>query len=611
MKRLLNVLRNYKLFFFALASLIAGLILSLLHLQTAAHWVLGSAAVISAFPILWDMVERLRSGTYGIDLLALTAIIASVWLHQYWTAIVIVLMLSGGTALERYAEHRARRELRALLARAPQQAHVIRKNKQLDIAATAVQVGDKILVKPSEIVPVDAVVIEGTSDFDESSLTGESLPQTRAVGDVIMSGSINGSSPITATAQATSHDSQYQQIVRLVRHAGVNQSPFVHLADRYSLPFIVASFAIAIAVWALSGQAIRFLEVIVVATPCPLLLAAPIALISGMSRASKYGILVKTGSSLERLAELETIIFDKTGTLTEGRLSVSGIQTFHGYKQAEVLSAAASLEQASHHVIAAALVQAANKQAVAITKAKHVQETPGRGLAASLKGRQVLVGRLQLLTDNEVLMPKTFKPAAIHETAVFVAIGGELAGVITLSDTLRAEAVTTLERLKRMKIRHFALVTGDTKTAAAEVAKAVGIKEIYAETMPADKLRALDDIKKRPLAFVGDGVNDAPVLTAADIGIAMGARGSSAASESADVVILQDDLGRVATAVAIAKRTFSIARQSILIGIGLSLMLMGVYATGKFSPLSGAIVQEVVDVVVIFNALRAHLGRGE
>jgi len=609
MKRALKLIWTYRLFSLAIAAAVAGLVLQILGQHTALLWVLGTVAIIEVFPLLADMFEDLQHGSYGIDILAATAIVFSVVLGESWAAIVLVIMLTGGESLEKYAERRAHAELNALLKTAPTVAHVIRARKTIDIKASDVRVGDKLIIKPGEIVPVDAEIIEGTALFDEASITGESAPLTKQVGDQILSGTINQDGAVTAKALHTSADSQYQQIISLVKSASASQAPFVRLADRYSIPFTVAAFAIGATVWVLTGDAKRFLEVIVVATPCPLLLAAPIALVSGMARASKFGIIVKTGSALEKLAQTRTMAFDKTGTLTEGKLRVANIRTFGSYKRDEVLALAASLEQSSNHVLAQAVVGAAVAKKLKVTKAKHVKELAGKGLQAQIKSQQLLVGNYLLMQDNDVPMPTGFKQSEIKQTAIYVAVNGELAGLLLLEDTIRDESAATLARLKQLGIRETLLITGDNAASGRQVATALGINQMYAQTLPGEKLQILEAITQRPVAFVGDGVNDAPSLTAADIGIAIGARGSTAASESADMVILPDDISRVAIAVAIAKRTFRIAKQSILVGIGLSLALMLAFSTGKFTPLTGAILQEVVDVVVIFNALRAHSGK--
>jgi heavy metal translocating P-type ATPase len=604
---MLKFMRDYRPFSITLAAVIVSLALELAKQHTIAHWVLAVVAIGEVCPLLWDMWQDVRSGKYGIDILAATAIIASVILGQYWAAVVVVLMLTGGEALEDFAERRAKSELDALLEHAPQIAHVIRKGKTLDVKVQELHVGDKILIKAGELVPVDAMVLEGTASFDESSLTGESLPQAKQIGDQLVSGTINLDGPVTAKATSAAEDSQYQQIIKLVRGAAASQAPFVRLADRYSLPFTFMAYAAAGGVWAVSGQAIRFLEVIIVATPCPLLLAAPIALISGMARASRYGIIIKTGSAMEKLASAKSIAFDKTGTLTRGQLSVETVTAFGKFTKAEVLGLAASLEQNSNHVVAHAIVDAARDQKIKLTKTKQIIEISGRGLRANLRGQQILVGRLSLLQEHDIKLPADFKASSINQTAVYIALDGDLAGVISFQDEVRPEAEATLDKLRQLGLSDITMITGDNQATAQAIAKDLGISYVHAEMLPADKLRILYESTARPMVFVGDGINDAPVLTAADVGIALGARGSTAASESADMVIMLDDLGHVATALEIAKRTFKIARQSILVGIGLSLILMAVFATGKFPPLAGAIIQEVVDVVVIFNALRAHL----
>ena len=552
---------------------------------------------------MWD---DLRTGRYGIDILALTAIISAVLLHEYWAAMLVVIMLTGGKSLEDFAEHRSKSELNALLERAPQIAHVLKGTKIVDVPVNKVQVNDKLIIKPGEVVPVDAIILEGVSTYDESSLTGESLPLAKSKGDQILSGSINLDGSITAKAIHTAKDSQYQQIIKLVGAAQHSQAPFVRLADRYSIPFTVLAFVIAGSVWFMSGDAVRFLQVIIVATPCPLLLAAPIALVSGMSRASKYGIVVKTGSALEKLACIQTMAFDKTGTLTRGEPKVDSVKTFGEFNQADVLSAAASLEQSSNHILARAIVEAAQAKKLSIGKAKHVTESAGHGLSARLNNKNVLVGRYDFMLQYDVELPKDFSPKSVQQTATYVAIGGIMAGVITFVDEVRPETKDTLNRIRKLGIKNFLMLTGDNQAAAQAVAKKLAIDNFESNALPGNKVEALEKVEHRPVAFVGDGVNDAPALTTADIGIALGARGSTAASESADVVILQDDLSHVVAAVEVAQKAFGIAKQSILIGIGISVGLMLIFATGKFSPILGAVLQEVVDVIVIFYALRAH-----
>jgi heavy metal translocating P-type ATPase len=605
-KKIWSSVWHYRSFSVALLVSIIALILDLSGSHTIAHWLLAVTAGILVLPLLWGMVQDVRDGTYGIDLLAATAIITSIVLGQYWAGMVIVLMLTGGEALEDYAGRRAQSELSALLKHAPHHAHVIHKNQVVDVPIHDVRVGDKIIIKPGEVVPVDAIITEGTADFDESSLTGESLPQPKQVDDQLLSGSVSQDGAVTARAIRTAADSQYEQIIKLVRGATHSQAPFVRLADRYAIPFTVIAFAIAGAAWAVSGEAIRFLSVLVVATPCPLILAAPIAVISGISRAAKQGIIIKNGGALERFAEAKTIAFDKTGTLTRGELAVDQTVSFKGYTKTEVLGFAASAEQSSNHVLARAIQTAALIRKAHVPKTKNVREFPGRGLAATTSGKRVLVGRFDFMAEENVEMPPSFKPSTVQQTATFIALGDELIGYITFKDEIRDESKYTLQTLGKLGMQHRLMITGDNARVAKTVAKQLGIEDVVAEALPGDKLLALERVQNRPVAFVGDGVNDAPVLTASDIGIALGASGSTAASESADMVIMQNDLSKVATAYAIAKRTFAIAKQSILVGIALSVILMVIFASGRFLPIYGAVIQELVDVVVIFNALRAH-----
>ena len=595
---------RWKLFSLALLSLILAIVLTYFNLSKLAHVILAIVALFEVIPLLMGMWEDIKDGSYGIDILAATAIVASVILGEYWAAIVVVIMLTGGESLEDYADHKAMRELDSLLKRAPVSAHLLKNKNLVDVKVGELKLGDYIVIKPGEVVPVDSIVTEGTSSFDESSLTGESIPVTKKVGEKLLSGAVNIEGSLTAKVLATAENSQYQQIIKLVKSAAASKSPFVRLADRYSIPFTIISYAIAVTVWVVSGHAIRFLEVIIVATPCPLLLAAPIALISGMSRASRHGIIVKTGSALERLAEAKTIAFDKTGTLTNGDLRIKDVHLIVSKSKDEVLTLAASLEQYSGHIIAQSIVDEAKSKNIKLPKIKGLKEIPGKGLTANFKNNRILVGKVDLLKDEGLSVPD--KLSKLNTTSVFVARDNEILGYITLEDTLRDESKKTILNLTSQGIKHLIMVTGDNQKTAERIAAKIGITEIVANALPADKLNAIERLKNIPVAFVGDGINDAPVLTASDIGIALGARGSTAASESADMVIMLDDISRVASAHKIAKRTFSVARQSILIGIALSILLMIVFATGKFPPIYGALLQEVVDVTVIFNALRAH-----
>jgi heavy metal translocating P-type ATPase len=605
-KKLGHFFREYYQLGWVIVAVIAALIASLLGYDKASNIILGATAIINVVPLIWGMVQDLRDGTYGVDILAATAIITSVVLGEYWAGIIIVLMLTGGEALEDYAENRAKAELSSLLNQAPKKAHVIRGRKTIDIAVSKVVVGDKVLVKPGEVVPVDGEIIEGTSSFDESSLTGESLPVDRVSGDQILSGSINVEGSVTIKALHSAADSQYEQIVKLVKAASTTQAPFVRLADRYAVPFTILSFIIAGGAWVTSGDPMRFLQVLVVATPCPLILGAPIALISGISRSARNGIIVKNGAAIEQLAAVKTIAFDKTGTLTEGQPTVKSVTTFGKTKKGDVLAIAAALEQQSNHILAQAITNEAAKQKIKIQKVKNVREIAGRGLMGTIQKDHIMIGKPSFFKERKIAMPNSVKASQLADTTSLVARNDEIIGLISFEDKIRPEAKGMLEKIKKLGIKNTLMVTGDNRTTAQAIANKLGISEVKADCLPADKLISIEGAKHRPVAFVGDGVNDAPVLTAADVGIALGARGSTAASETADVVIMLDDVSKVSQSLEIAQNTLKIAKQSIMIGIIMSIILMVIYSTGRFSATSGAAIQELVDITVIIYALRAH-----
>ena len=609
-KNIISFFREYKKLGLIIVLTAIALVLDITSNDKLAHIILGITSIGMVIPLIINMVQTIRDGSYGVDILAATAIITSVILGEYWAGIIIVLMMTGGEALEDYAESRAKRELSDLLKKAPQKATIIKNGQQISIPVSKVVIGDILLIKPGDVVPVDAIITDGESGFDESSLTGESLPVMKRVGDQLLSGSINSEGAVTVKAIHTSKDSQYEQIIALVKSAADSQAPFVRLTDRYSIPFTIISFAIAGTMWVLTGDPNRFLQILVVATPCPLLLAAPIALISGMSRAAKHGIIVKNGSVLEKLAEVKAIGFDKTGTLTEGKPVVSRIKTYNGHSESDVIALSAGLERQSAHILAQAIVKKAIDEKAPLRKLSNLKEKPGLGIEARFQGKILRIGNLRYMKELEISMPASFKPESIQATASYLSINDKLAGVIEFEDKVRQESKSTIASLLAMGIKKTIMVTGDKNEVAKHVATQTGVGHYEADCLPGDKIIAVEKLRRQysPVAFVGDGVNDAPVLTAADVGIALGAKGSTAASEAADIVIMLDDVSKVAQAREIATRTFSIARQSILVGIGMSFALMAMFATGKFSPSLGAALQEIVDVTVIINALRAHRG---
>ena len=609
MSSLVAVVRRYPLVATTVMLGLIGMVLALFGETDAVRWLFSGFGLLVAGYETIGMVRRLRHGTLGIDVLAIMAIVATVLVGEYVATLIIVLMLTGGAALEDFAVNRAKRELDALLKRAPQIAHRLigGTGEVEDIPATDVRPSDLLLVRPAEIVPVDGELVTASAAFDESSLTGESLPVEREAGDSVFSGSINGQAAATIRATATAADSQYQQIIALVEEAAASKAPVVRLADRYAVPFTAVSLSIAGLAWFASGDPARFAEVLVVATPCPLLISAPVAFMGGMSRAARNGIIVKGGGVLEMLSRSRTVVFDKTGTLTHGTPTIARVLPQPGFGEDELLALAASAEQYSSHVLAASVIAAARTRGLELTTTETATEVPAHGVVALLGARQVTVGKLSYIRDRAP--DAVAAPLEGGELAIYLAVDGRFAGSIVASDTLRDNAPQTMADFRALGLRDTVMLTGDTRLTAEHIAEMVGIDQVQADCLPADKVNAVLALARRPVIMVGDGVNDAPVLAVADVGIAMGARGATAASESADVVILIDDLTRTARAVAIGQDTVRIALQSIWLGIALSIGLMLLAAFGFIPATAGALLQEFVDLATILNALRAIGGR--
>ena len=581
---------------------IAGLtaILLLTPWSWTAPWVASSYALLVAVRSGWSMVKSIRGGTWGMDVLAVAAIVSTVILSDYWASLVVVLMLMSGAALEDFASHRARSEVEALLSRAPRLAHVDHDGTLTDIAVDEVAPGDHLVVKPGEAIPVDGQVLTG-GYLDESSITGESLPVWHPPGSAVLSGAVNTSTLFTLRASATAAESQYQTIIDLVRAAADSKAPFVRLADRVAIPFTIGAFALGIAAWLLSGDPVRLAEVLVVATPCPLLIATPVAFIAAMSRSASRGVIVKSGGALEMLAKVRTAAFDKTGTITQGAPRVERVEALDG-DESTVLTIAAALEVDSAHVLARTIVDEARRRGLELPHALNVVEEIASGVRGEISRDTVAAGKASFVSPTQ---HHDWPALAAGETSVYVARDGRFLGRVVLADEARDEAGAVVAGLGTIGIARVVMLSGDAQDTARRVASAVGILDVRASLLPADKVAAVRDLSPRPVMMVGDGVNDAPVLAAADVGVAMGARGATAASQSADVVVLVEDLGRVLEAVLLARRTVRIAYQSIGIGIGLSIVLMITASFGVLPAIIGAALQEVVDVLAILNSLRA------
>jgi heavy metal translocating P-type ATPase len=553
----------------------------------------------------------------GVDTIALVAMVGALALGQELAGVVIGLMFTGGASLEAIASRRARRELTALVQRAPKFAQLRVNDRLEEVEVERVQLGDVVLVRTGEVVPVDGTVLSPEAVLDTSTLTGESLPETVRRGMTILSGSANAGAPFDLKADRPARESAYAALVRLVEQAQTQRAPMVRMADRYAGFFLPATLLVAGLAWALSGDPERALAVVVVATPCPLILAAPIALVSGLSRAARAGVIVKGAGAIETLGEARTVLFDKTGTLTVGTPEVREIVTRDGSASSEVLRLAASVDRMSAHVLGEALVAAAEETGLELTMPADVREDPGQGIGGTVDGRRVLVGsrafvRAAGVPQDEISAAALTTTRGSGEAHVVVAVDGHVSGVIVMADELRPDALALVQRLRAEGVRHVAMLSGDRRSVAERIGRELGVDRVYAQQSPEDKLEVVRSVRAdpalRPVIMVGDGVNDAPALAIADLGIAMGAAGATVSSETADAVITVDRVDRVADAVHIGRRALRIARQSILSGMGLSLAAMAVAAAGYLPPLAGALFQEAIDLAVILNALRALRG---
>ena len=608
MARILAAARGFPFLTATLAVIAGAGVLSAVW-PPAVPWLLGVYAGFMALRSAVAMVQELRSGTFGVDILAVTAIGSTIAVGEVWASIVIVLMLTGGEALEQYASGRARKDLTALVSNAPRTAHRLAADGTVcDVDVADVAVGEQVLVRAHEIVPFDGVLVSDAGVFDDSSLTGESLPQERVAGDTVYSGAINGAAAVTLRVAHRAEDSQYQRIVALVEEAAASRAPMVRLADRYAIPFTVVALAIAGVAWWASGDPVRFAQVLVVATPCPLIIGAPVAFMAGMSRSARRGAIIRSSATLEKLHRAATFAFDKTGTLTRGAPALTDVRASGAVDAGTLLRVAAAAEQASAHVLAEAIVRGATARGEVLPVPQEVAETTGGGVTAVVDGVSVAVGK-RTFVEEQTGAPVPAPQLSPGELAVHVAVDGAYAGCVVLRDQLRPDAADTLARLRRQGIEHVLMVTGDEEATARHIAGKLGIDDVRAGCLPADKVAAVRDVADRPVVMVGDGVNDAPVLAAADVGIAMAARGSTAATESADIVILPDEVGRVAEALEIGRHTVNVALQSIWIGITVSVALMLVATTGALPAVVGAWLQEAVDVIAILWALRA-MGSG-
>ncbi len=561
--------------------------------------------------LLIEIVTSLRRGDLGLDIVAALSMTAALAFGEELAAAIVALMYSGGQFLESFAERAARREMTALLARVPRSAVRHRDGRLEEVALDLIVPGDRLLVRQGDVVPVDGTVAEGVAVLDQAALTGEALPVQHGVGLAVMSGSTNVGEAFDLTATHRADESTYAGIVRLVEAAQRSRAPMSRLADRYAIAFLAVTVVLAGIAWALTGDPIRAVAVLVVATPCPLILAVPVAIVSGLSRAAKLGILIKGGKAIERLARVRALVIDKTGTLTLGQARLVETRVADAFAPDMVLRVAASLDQASKHIIAQTIVAEARNKGLALAIPSEVVETPGEGIVGRVEGHEVMVGGPRFVAAHTAdgglsTLGRDRPPGAV---AVAVALDGKLAGLLILSDELREGTEQMLRELRGLGIERIVLATGDRHEVARFVTAGLSIDQVRSDLTPDQKiLVVLSERKNGPVMMIGDGVNDAPALAAADIGVAMGAKGAAASAEAADVVLLVDQLDRVLPAIRIARRSRGIALQSVIAGMGLSIAAMIAAALGYLPPVQGALLQEVIDVAVIFNALRALRG---
>jgi len=589
----------------ALISLLTGLALYLTGHASIANivWFAGVLPVLGA--LLVEILRSLRQGDVGLDIVAALSMTAALVFGETMAAAVVAVMYSGGTFLESMADGRARREMLDLLSRVPRMATRYGDGGLKETPLDEISPGDLILIRQGDVVPVDGVIASDTAFLDTSALTGESLPVHLSRGSDALSGSTNAGAPFDLMAKRPAKDSTYAGIVRLVEEAQRSKAPMARLADQWSLGFLVVTVVIALAAWWFTQDPIRAVAVLVVATPCPLILAVPVALTAGLSRAAHFGVLIKGAGPLEAMARIRTLILDKTGTLTDGRPTIVAVDSYDSSGDEDILRLAAALDQASKHPVAQAIVEAARQKALLLPLPSDVIEIPGEGVIGTVEGQKVVVGGNDFVARH-VTASLDHPALAAGSLLVAVAVDGQMAGHIVMADALREGTREMFSELRRQGIARLVLATGDRAEVAAHVTQGLGLDALKAGLTPDQKvLLVLTERKDGPVMMVGDGVNDAPALAAADVGVAMGARGAAASAEAADVVLLVDRIDRLGPGIEIARAARQIAVESVVVGIGLSVLGMIAAAFGYLTPVQGALLQEVIDVAVILNALRA------
>ena len=576
---------------------------------SGALWAAATIPVLTA--LLIQIAASLLRGDVGLDIVAALSMTGALAFGEHLAAVVVALMYAGGQYIETFAERRANREMTALLSRAPRTAIRYHNGKLEEVGLDVIEPKDRLLVRQGDVVPVDGLVAEGIAVLDQSALTGESVPVQLRPNEPVMSGVTNVGDAFDLSATHRAAESTYAGIVRLIEAAQASKAPMSRLADRFAMVFLAVTVLLACGAWMLTGDPIRALAVLVIATPCPLILAVPVAIVSGVSRAAKVGVLVKGGQALETLARVRVLVIDKTGTLTHGQARIVEIRRLSGLSSEKLLQLAASLDQASKHVIAQTLVLEARARGLDLLLPTEIEEVPGEGISGMVDGQSVVVGGTRFVAQRIPSASEVFASGQypVGSVVVAVAVNGSLGGLLILADRLRSEAAQVIDSLRRMGVTRIVLASGDRRDVAEAVTIGLHLDAVHADLTPDRKIAIVQAERSNgPVMMIGDGVNDAPALAAADLGVAMGAKGAAASAEAADVVLLVDRLDRIPIAVQAAQWSRQIAFQSVYAGIGLSVVGMIVAALGYLTPVQGALIQEAIDVAVVLNALRALQG---
>ncbi|MDR4511487.1 MAG: heavy metal translocating P-type ATPase [Nitrososphaeraceae archaeon] len=621
-KFFLIFIKRYPIPIFAIIGLIFGSLFHWFYNEHIGHWIWIGTLLIGGIPIIFWTIRDIIHRRFATDIIAMLAIITAILSNEALPGVVIVIMQSGGKALEDYAFRKVTASLDALLANSPRQAHRKKNNMIEEIDVNSIKIGDVLVVRPGDLIPIDGHLIIGNNNativrsvVDESALTGEPIPKTKKAGDLLFSGTVNVGDAFEMIADKLSEESQYSKIVTMVRKAQEEKAPIQRIADRYAIWFTPITIFISFFGFLITGKVETILSVLVVASPCSLIFATPIAIIGGINKCAKLGIIIKSGLSLEKVGKAESIVFDKTGTITFGSPTIETIiSLYNTVNSDDILLKAGCVEQLSSHPTAKVITKKAQEKYGELTIPDNFHEIPGIGVEGFLNGEHIVIGSQSILENifekqelkNILNLKKNnqFKGKML----AFVNIDDRPVGIIVFGDIIRTGVKSMIDNFKSIGVKEIMILSGDSYENSQIIAQEIGVNSFEANLLPEDKLNSIKKLKKRykNVIMIGDGINDAPALAVATVGIAMGAHGTAISAEAADIVLLVDDVTKVVDTLNISKRTIHIAKQSIYVGLGASFIFMLIASFGFIPPTVGAIIQELMDVAVIINALRAR-----